>query len=296
MSELTDRSAAFHPPMDVGFGPGPMPSRATMVDVVRCSAAVPFRAHSDPESVMEIFAVFAILAPTMASTTIHSEGDILFSDDQVEHFSTQHAADACTVCRHVLQGESVTHFAHDSFTYVAGCCANCLYDRKNRARIRCDHLFAAQPELLSLLHLPVYGLAVYDQEGWKLGILDVKQEDNLIEGRPYTKRNFADFAKDHETLAILAFGKLAHETSFHSGLRFMPGWLSLNAANNYRKKTMHVIPRLYTRAREVGIDELQMMLADAGHNYLCIQEVGHQWECLIVDETLHMERNTLLLY
>ena len=200
------------------------------------------------------------------------------------------------MCRHVLQGEAVTHFANASFTYVAGCCANCLYDSEDRTSIRCDHLFSKQPELLSLLHLPVYGLAVHDQDEWKLEILDLEQEGNLIEAKPYIKRSFAEFAEEHQSLAILAVGKHAHETSFHSGVRFMPGWLSLAGARRYRKESMYFVPRLYTRAREVGMDELVPMLKEDGHNYLCIQEAGHQWECLIVDESLHLERNTLLLF
>ncbi len=221
----------------------------------------------------------------------------MFNKDQIEHFSDRYASTACSVCRHVLEGEFVTHFANIGPTYAAGCCAACLHENEDKTTIRCDHLFSRQPELLSLLHLPVNGIAVLVSGEWKLGILDFDQEGSLIEGKPFIKRSFDEFAKVHKSLAILAIGKHGpHETSFQSGVRFVPGWLSLDAANRYRKESMYFFPRLYTRVREVGIHELQAMLIADGHNYLCIQEAGHTWECLIVNDTLDLLRNTLLLY
>lgn len=189
----------------------------------------------------------------------------------------------------------MTHFGNVSFSYVAGCCADCLYDGNGRTTIRCDHLFSRQPDILSLLHLPVYGLAFQDSEAWKLSRLELAQDAELIEGQPYIKRSAAEFKKDTDELVVLSTGKFVHETSFTTGVRILPSWSSLDDAKRYRKQKVPFPLRFLTRFQKVAIDELLSESIDEGHNYLCIQEDDFQWECIVVNDVLDLSRNTLLL-
>lgn len=219
----------------------------------------------------------------------------MFSDQQLEFFSDRHASNACSVCPHVLAGKDVTHFGNVAFTYVAGCSADCLYERDGRTTIRCDHLFSRQPDILSLLHLPIYGLAVQDKKAWRLSCLDLAQEAELIEGHPYIKRSVAEFRKDTDEVFVLTTSKFIHETSFVTGVRILPSWSSLDDAKRYSKQKVPLPLRLVTRVKKMEIEELLSKSIEEGHNYLCIQEEGFQWECIVVNDVLDLKRNTLIL-
>ena len=219
----------------------------------------------------------------------------MFSDQQIAFFSDRHASNACSVCPHVFAGQDITHFGNVGFTYVAGCCADCLYERNDRTTVRCDHLFSRQPDVLSLLHLPIYGLAIRDNEAWKLGCLELAQEAELIAGQPYIKRSVAEFMKDTDELVVLKTGKFVHETSFATGVRILPSWSSLDDAKRYSKQKVRFPLSLFTRTKKMRTEELLSKSIEDGHNYLCIQEDDFQWECIIVDEVLDLQRNTLTL-
>ena len=219
----------------------------------------------------------------------------MFSDQQLDFFSDRHASNACSVCAHVLAGKEITHFGNVGFTYGAGCCADCLYEDSGRTTIRCDHLFSRQPDILSLLHLPIYGLAVQDNEVWKLSCLEAVQHAKLIEGQAYIKRSVAEFMKDTDELVVLTTGKFVHETSFASGVRILPSWSSLDDAKRYSKQKVRFPLSLFTRTKRMRTEELLSKSIEDGHNYLCIQEDDFQWECIIVDDVLDLQRNTLIL-
>lgn len=219
----------------------------------------------------------------------------MFSDQQLDFFSGRHASNACSVCPHVLAGKDITHFGNVGFSYVAGCCGDCLYERNGRTTIRCEHLFDRQPDILSLLHLPIYGLAVQNNEAWKLSRLELALEAELIQGQPYIKRSAAEFRKATDELAVLTTGKFVHETSFASGVRILPSWSSLDDAKQYSKQRVRFPLRLFTRTKILRTEELFFKSIEEGHNYLCIQEGGFQWECIIVNDLLDLKRNTLIL-
>ena len=109
------------------------------------------------------------------------------------------------------------------------------------------------------------------------------------------KRSVAEFMKDTDELVVLKTGKFVHETSFATGVRILPSWSSLDDAKRYSKQKVRFPLSLFTRTKKMRTEELLSKSIEDGHNYLCIQEDDFQWECIIVDEVLDLQRNTLTL-
>ena len=53
--------------------------------------------------------------------------------------------------------------------------------------------------------------------------------------------------------------------------------------------------RRSSETKEIRSEELLSISIEDGHNYLCIQKDDFQWECIIVNDVLDTQRNTLIL-
>lgn len=216
----------------------------------------------------------------------------MVSEKHFEHYAQLTASWSCSVCKHVANGAAVNAVGNVGFTIPMGCCAECLYS-KDRLELRASHLVERQPELLALLHLPVYGQATEKNGIWVLDRMAFEPNLDELAGQVMVLRNLHKFCDAEEELFVLMRGHALYFSVFHSGARFVPMWKSELDAKHKRNATL--LDRVLFRVVKMPTAEIAKAASRQKHNYISMHMGQDTWETVIVNDRLDIEGNTLML-
>ena len=213
--------------------------------------------------------------------------------DQIDHRQNVHMSElagrVCRLCTHVTEGGTIQAFGFDGGSYSVACSQACLGD-SDHTILRADCLLEQHPEMLPLFHLPMGGYAVRSKGKWMLGVMEPGCIRPDHESGAVLRRSL-NLSQD-QTVFVLRHRRSLYEKILTLGARFAPFWQSEKAARQARNANF--LDRVLFRVHPMTWRDFTTLAIAERHNYVA-RKIETQWEVEIIDPTLNIDENTLLL-